>query len=347
MKKLLSICIPTYNRINDLSEIVEALLTIDNFDFEIVITDNLSTDNTKQKILSFNDQRVRYCQNKEALPPFLNMIHSIFNANGKYALYCNDRDMLYPEGIVKLMQVLKDNDFAFLYSPAATKFATNKVTLFEPGFESLMNFACIHHPTGMVYNRELISQYLNEDDYANYLQYINTYDFLMLDLFKYKKSVHYSGNYWSPRESEYIKNNKSGTTTSEKKLYFSPDVRELMFYGIVEHIFIRNDYCLSKEEKIKLIKKIYSEFCFLFCKYKACMSDENETAHYGIDTKHIGIREMYCIFSRFFERSLQHLRENNFEVFLINVAMKNKIIFLAKLVKECIKIDLICLLKKF
>lgn len=346
MKKLLSICIPTYNRIDDLSEIVDAILTIDNFDFEIVITDNLSTDTTKEKILSYSDPRVRYCLNDEALPPFLNMIHSIFNADGKYALYCNDRDILYPDGIIKLMKVLKDNDFAFLYSPAATKSATNSFSIFESGFDSLMNFACIHHPTGMVYNRELISQYLTEDDYNNYLQYINTYDFLMLDLFKYGKSICYSGNYWSPRAAEYIKKNKSGTIQSNKKLYFSPEVREHMFYGIVEHIFIRNDYNLTDDKKLKLLKKVYFEFCFLFCKYKACMADANETTHYGIKTKHISTIHILKIFTSFLNRSFDFLLKRDFDFSLINYAKKQRCNLYFQIVKNCIKIDLIQLKKR-
>ena len=68
VKKVLSICIPTYNRIAQVSEVIDELLTIDSNEFEIVITDNMSTDGTKEKILSYTDSRVRYCGNTEPLP---------------------------------------------------------------------------------------------------------------------------------------------------------------------------------------------------------------------------------------------------------------------------------------
>lgn len=71
------------------------VLTIDREDFEIVITDNQSTDGTRDVITGYSDSRVQYCENAEPLPALLNTIRSIYNARGKYALYCNDRDLLF------------------------------------------------------------------------------------------------------------------------------------------------------------------------------------------------------------------------------------------------------------
>ena len=341
MKKTLSICIPTYNRIKELSEVIDSLLTIKSDDFEIVITDNLSTDNTQEKVNSYDDVRVRYCRNEEALPPFINMIHSIFNAKGKYALYCNDRDILFPDRIEKLIDVLRDNDYAFVWSPAKSGKCNEQIKVFSQGFESLMNNASIHHPTGMIYNRDLIEEHLNEPDYSEYLQYINTYDFLMLDLFMYGKSAHYYGGYWGTRPVEFIKKNKSGT-----RMYFSPEIRELMFYGISDHIFLTNDYKCDEEQSKNLLKKVYRDFCYLICKYKACMADENETAHYGIETKNIPTLEILKIYKGFFKRSLEHLKANGYDDILINHINSNKTYFYALIFKYCFKINLINLLRK-
>ncbi len=339
MKKVLSICIPTYNRIAELSEIVDALLTIDSNEFEIVITDNMSTDNTKEKMLSYKDSRVRYCCNTEALPPFVNMIHSIFNAQGKYALYCNDRDVVYPEKIPSLIELLRQKDFAFVYTSA--KRTQSEMVVFDSGFESLMNHSCIHHPTGMIYNRTLIGEKLKEEVYARYLQYINTYDFLMLDLFLYGKSALVSNKYWGTREVEFIKKNRSGT-----QIYFLPDIREKMFYGITDHIFLENDYKFTAEQKKKIIKKVYKEFCFLFCKYKACMADENETAHYGLEKEHVSTAKMLRLYREFFDRSLAYLKENKYEDYLIKYIRLRNVCFYFEIIKKCLKIDLINTLKR-
>ena len=185
MDILLSICIPTYNRIKDLSEVIDSLLRVSSDAFEIVITDNCSTDSTEQTVCGYSDPRVRYCRNESPLPPFLNMIHSIFNGRGKYALYCNDRDLIYPEGVERLLTHLRDQDLAFVWGPAASGKNDGSLMRYTKGFDSLMHHACIHHPTGMIFNRTLIAAHLAEEEYAQFLPYVNTYDFLMLDLMQY------------------------------------------------------------------------------------------------------------------------------------------------------------------
>lgn len=182
MEILLSICIPTYNRIKEVTQVVDTLLTIPCEDFEIVITDNCSTDGTEPTIQNYSDARVRYCKNESPLPPFMNMIHSIFNGRGKFALYCNDRDLLYPDGIERLIDVLREHELAFLWGPARSGKSSDSIALFHQGSQSLLNQACIHHPTGMVYNRRLMEKYLKEAEYEQFVPLINTYDFLMLDL---------------------------------------------------------------------------------------------------------------------------------------------------------------------
>lgn len=335
VKKVLSICIPTYNRIAQVSEVIDELLTVDSDEFEIVITDNMSTDDTKEKILSYADPRVRYCGNTEPLPPFVNMIHSIFNAQGTYALYCNDRDVVYADKIPALIDVLRNNEYAFVYT-------SSKNNVFDRGYESLMNNSCIHHPTGMIYNRTLIGQYLKEDVYGQYLQYINTYDFLMLDLFLYGKSMHLSNKYWGVRKVEFIKKNKSGT-----QIYFSPEIRERMFYGITDHIFLENDYHLTFKQKQPLMKKIYKEFCFLFCKYKACMADENETAHYGIEKKHISTVTVLRLYQNFYKRSLAHLECKEYDTAMVKYVRSQSVGFYLEIIRQCLKIDLINIYRKF
>ena len=341
MGKLLSVCIPTYNRINELTEVIDSLLTLPGNNFDIVITDNLSTDETCEKLLAYSDARVKYIRNEKALPPFLNMIRSIFNATGEYALYCNDRDLLYPEGISKLMEVLKGQELAFLWSPAAGKKSTNKLSVYSAGYDSLMAHASIHHPTGMVYNRRIMAEHLEESNYERFLPYINTYDFLMLDLFQYGKSAVYDGGYWSSRPASFIKKHKSGT-----RLYFSPEVREEMFHGIMDHVFLDNEYHISLEQKKNLVKKINRNFATLFCKYKACMADVNETAHYGLEPRFISTEKILQIYKGFFSRSLLYLNDRGYEPALIDAMKQDRASLLTHVVSKCLKIDLITIVSK-
>ena len=55
-----SIILPTYNRSNLLSGAIKSVINQSLTDWELLIIDDGSTDNTKEVVLSFNDSRIRY-----------------------------------------------------------------------------------------------------------------------------------------------------------------------------------------------------------------------------------------------------------------------------------------------
>ena len=341
-KIVLSICIPTFNRIEALKELVDLLLSVENSAFEIVITDNCSTDGTEEIITCYTDKRIRYIRNKQPLPALVNMIHSIFNAKGKYALYCNDRDILYPQKINSLINMLSETDLAFVMCPRNAK-GTEDFIVFDKGYDSLIHQKCIHHPTGMVFNRDLMEKHLIENDYSQYQDVIYTYDFLMLDLLQYGKSAICNLGYWGPRKTTFLRNHRSGTGQT---LYFMPETRSRTFEKIVKHIFQHNKYNLTQMEKLILIDNFYSYFAKLFCNYKLCLSDKNESAHYGINRKNVSLISMIKIYSSFFDESLLKMGFI-FTDNMINQIRQKKLKYLWTVIICCIKIDLLSLWKFF
>jgi len=59
-KPFFSIVIPTYNRGNYLKLAIKSILRQNYDDYEIIITDNASTDNTKEVIYSFRNKKIKY-----------------------------------------------------------------------------------------------------------------------------------------------------------------------------------------------------------------------------------------------------------------------------------------------
>lgn len=339
MSKILSICIPTYNRKKELEELINSLLQMSSDKFDIVITDNQSTDGTVDMISAKCDSRLKYQRNKKPLAPYLNMIHSIFNSDSKYALYCNDRDILIPERIEGLIRLLEEKEYAFLISPPMGN-NDNSVVEFDPGFESLVGHNLIHHPTGMVFNCEILKDYLSENKYEQYLDCLSIYDFLMMDMFKYGKTAIYNSGYWKQRGPEYLAKNKSGG-----KIYFSPEVRSVMFYGVLDFVFFDNDFGFTEKQRYSVLDHIYSEFCFLFAKYKMCMADEYETAHYNIKTEHISTLKMISIYKEQFKNSIRHLEENSIPPEYIQFLRRRKQMYCFGILKACIKFDIKTLIR--
>lgn len=96
-----SIIIPTYNRSEYLKIAIVHLLNQNFHDFEIIISDNYSKDNTKNIVRSFKNKKIKYYRNKKNIEVIPNIIKALRRANGKYFLLHGDDDYLYLKNSLK------------------------------------------------------------------------------------------------------------------------------------------------------------------------------------------------------------------------------------------------------
>lgn len=290
----LSVCIPTYNRSNDLIELVNSILTIDRKDINIFITNNCSTDDTVDKIDAIRDNRVSIVTNKEPLPPLNNMIQAIFNGKGKYIFYCNDRDIIHPKKLENLIDFLEKNEFAFVH--AKQEHISNKyeVRIFEPGYDSLIHQRCTHHPSGMIFNGNFLKKYLTKEKYFEYLKFQYTYSYLMRDILQFGASAIWDYGCWNQRDASYLKKNK-GRSNNTKTLYFYPEVSFNNVGEVFRQVFEKNDYKLSPNQRDTVALYIGEFFLYKLISYKYYMMSDQETAHYNIHKKFITLFEMNII----------------------------------------------------
>ena len=99
---LVSIVIPAYNADKYLSECVESCLVQSYPNFEIIVVDDGSTDNTKEVLRSYQGKIVYHYQENAGLAEARNTCHRI--ANGKYVAWLDADDIAHPERI--LLQAL-------------------------------------------------------------------------------------------------------------------------------------------------------------------------------------------------------------------------------------------------
>lgn len=84
MKPKISVCIPAYNRAHMIGATIRSVLAQDFEDFEIVVSDNCSTDDTVAVARGFGDPRIKVFQNPHNLGMYPNFNKCIEAAEGQY-----------------------------------------------------------------------------------------------------------------------------------------------------------------------------------------------------------------------------------------------------------------------
>ncbi len=87
-----SVIIPTYNRAKFIGKAIESVLTQTFTDFEVIIVDAASTDNTDEIVKAFNDNRISYIKNTTNQERCANRNIGIKNAKGQYICFLDSDD---------------------------------------------------------------------------------------------------------------------------------------------------------------------------------------------------------------------------------------------------------------
>ena len=117
-KPLVTVAIPAYNASSYIREAVESVLMQDYDNYELVIVDDCSTDNTYGLLQQIEDPRVRLFKNKKNLGAEANWNRCLDLATGKYFLLLPGDDLLYQGSIRRRVEVLeadKQNELAFCF----------------------------------------------------------------------------------------------------------------------------------------------------------------------------------------------------------------------------------------
>ena len=104
-RPLVSIVMPTWRRAHLIGETIETLLRQSCGDFELIVQDDASPDDTRAVVARFRDPRIRYFRNPVNLGMPGNLNVAIERTRGTYVLVCHDHD-LYDPTLVKEMVAL-------------------------------------------------------------------------------------------------------------------------------------------------------------------------------------------------------------------------------------------------
>jgi glycosyltransferase involved in cell wall biosynthesis len=112
-----SVCIPTRNRAALLTTAIESVLAQSFQDFELVVMDNASEDDTEAVVRAFGDPRLRYIRHPENIGAGANFNAGLRAAESEFVILLCDDDTLDPEFLATAVPALRsDGRVGLVYS---------------------------------------------------------------------------------------------------------------------------------------------------------------------------------------------------------------------------------------
>lgn len=115
-KDLVSIITPTYNCAKFIGATIESVLNQTYQNFEMIIVDDASKDNTEEVVKSFKDKRIKYIRLSKNSGPAVARNRAMEEAKGKYMAFLDSDDLCKREKLEKQINFIKKNKYKIICS---------------------------------------------------------------------------------------------------------------------------------------------------------------------------------------------------------------------------------------
>ena len=118
-KPLVSIGMPVYNGEKHIRQALDSLLAQDYGNFELIISDNASTDTTQEICHEYamRDKRIRYYRNQQNMGNAWNFNRAFELYSGEYFMWAADHDLWHPTFISRCVAVMEEDRSVVLVYP--------------------------------------------------------------------------------------------------------------------------------------------------------------------------------------------------------------------------------------
>ena len=197
---LVSIIMPSYNTGKYIAETIESVLAQTYKNWELIIVDDCSTDNTDKVVERFlADGRIRYLKNPHNSGAAISRNRALREAKGKWIAFLDSDDLWMPEKLMWQIKFMKKHGYHFSYtnySEIDESGKTNDITVTGPKRitkTGMFNY-CWPGCLTVMYDREYvgliqIADIKKNNDYAMWLKVCQKADCYLLNkcLAKYRK----------------------------------------------------------------------------------------------------------------------------------------------------------------
>lgn len=117
MKDLVSIIMPSYNTAKYIDETVKSVFAQTYENWELIIVDDCSTDNTDDVVKQFlSDERIKYFKNAVNSGAAVSRNRAIKEAKGKWIAFLDSDDLWVSDKLEKQIRFMEKNGYHFSYS---------------------------------------------------------------------------------------------------------------------------------------------------------------------------------------------------------------------------------------
>lgn len=112
---LVSIIMPSWNTANYIAKSIQSVVAQTYDNWELIIVDDCSTDNTDEVVAGFNDVRIKYLKNTQNSGAALTRNRALREADGEWIAFLDSDDIWLPEKLEKQISFMKINGYVFSY----------------------------------------------------------------------------------------------------------------------------------------------------------------------------------------------------------------------------------------
>ncbi|MCI8661629.1 MAG: glycosyltransferase family 2 protein [Lachnospiraceae bacterium] len=113
--EMVSIIMPSWNTDKFIAESIQSVINQTYKNWELLIVDDCSMDNTDDIVAAFHDNRIRYFKNKKNCGAALTRNKALREAKGEWIAFLDSDDVWDPEKLEKQIRFMKKNRYVFSY----------------------------------------------------------------------------------------------------------------------------------------------------------------------------------------------------------------------------------------
>lgn len=116
MADLVSIIMPSYNTAKFIEETIDSVLAQTYTEWELIIVDDCSTDNTDEVVAKYTDSRIRYLKNEKNSGAAVSRNRALREAKGRWIAFLDSDDLWTAEKLEKQIRFMEENKYSYSYT---------------------------------------------------------------------------------------------------------------------------------------------------------------------------------------------------------------------------------------